>query len=488
MSSQNFPFPDRDKNSFTNYLDALAATNSKVKNKQFHATISTKGREHSFQELQNIAERYLEHMGYSGNPYLIYAHRDSPNNHVHVVSSRIDAFAKKIPDSLERIRTQQFIEKDLKINFSKNIDDQLKDVLEYKFKSEKVFSALLKKQGYKTRDKEGSIEIIKGGRVQKKFSKRNLRTKLYMDKHDFDDKNRIKAQLYKFSTGTDFEILKESMRKNFGIEIIYDYKNKQSDQNMVRNSKEVSGYVLVDHNNKTAYDGSELVGLSNLREKFDLYISNEELSKEIYAIRASPGTYYEAKDFFKDINLNLNYKGELTNPEGNLRMTMDKDIMEALKYNQRVADANGSLHSKNIQEESLAKLFRVDIKDIRLNPTEISESQKDKYREMVISNLERNKDSPKNEKGFSVYQSVNGPIFVDSKKAIILNIEKDLDIQVEHKKEINIPILERGKQDSEYPSKHEGASRDLLPNIDAIYDNEPEQKKRRKRNREQNIQ
>ena len=70
---------------FKKYFKAYAMTNTNVKNPQFHATISTKKREHDFDQLAKIGEQWIEKMGYGKQPYIIYGHSDTANNHVHIV-------------------------------------------------------------------------------------------------------------------------------------------------------------------------------------------------------------------------------------------------------------------------------------------------------------------------------------------------------------------------------------------------------------------
>ncbi|WP_276499884.1 relaxase/mobilization nuclease domain-containing protein [Pontibacter litorisediminis] len=81
----------------------------KVHRPQFHAVISCKGHAMEGEELLRMAEQYLQRMGYSQNPYLIYLHSDTVNNHVHIVSSRVDSEGRKIDDSFERRRSQDII-------------------------------------------------------------------------------------------------------------------------------------------------------------------------------------------------------------------------------------------------------------------------------------------------------------------------------------------------------------------------------------------
>ena len=56
---------------------------------QFHAVLSCEGRAYSGAELKDLAEQYLDRMGYTNNPYLIYFHKDTANNHVHVVRKTV---------------------------------------------------------------------------------------------------------------------------------------------------------------------------------------------------------------------------------------------------------------------------------------------------------------------------------------------------------------------------------------------------------------
>jgi Relaxase/Mobilisation nuclease domain len=90
------------KADYIKYFNDITQQNSRVKRKQFHAVISTKGYEHTADELKIIAEEYIKRMGYGDNPYLIYFHQDTNNNHVHIVSTRVNTEGVKVKDSFER--------------------------------------------------------------------------------------------------------------------------------------------------------------------------------------------------------------------------------------------------------------------------------------------------------------------------------------------------------------------------------------------------
>src|ERR1700733_13158856 len=89
---------------YRHYLKTLAVQNTRVKKPQFHAAISAKGKTYDKAALTEIATRWLVSMGYGEQPYLIIYHKDTGNNHVHVVSVRVDRNGKKISSGFENIR------------------------------------------------------------------------------------------------------------------------------------------------------------------------------------------------------------------------------------------------------------------------------------------------------------------------------------------------------------------------------------------------
>src|ERR1700761_760615 len=79
---------------YQDYLMQLASLNKRVVYPQLHATISAKGSTSSKEELTVIAEKWLEAMGYGKQPYLVIFHKDTDNNHVHLVTCRVDRNGK----------------------------------------------------------------------------------------------------------------------------------------------------------------------------------------------------------------------------------------------------------------------------------------------------------------------------------------------------------------------------------------------------------
>ena len=85
----------------TGYLKKYSSANSRIRKPQFHVAVSCKGREMTESELLDFAHRYLKEMGYAepGQPWLIYAHHDTDNTHLHIITSRVAPDGRKIAHS-----------------------------------------------------------------------------------------------------------------------------------------------------------------------------------------------------------------------------------------------------------------------------------------------------------------------------------------------------------------------------------------------------
>ena len=56
-------------------------------------------------QLEELAARYMEMMGYGGQPYIAFKHGDSHNMHIHIVSVCVDGEGRKISDRYEHRRS-----------------------------------------------------------------------------------------------------------------------------------------------------------------------------------------------------------------------------------------------------------------------------------------------------------------------------------------------------------------------------------------------
>lgn len=110
MLMKNFPSfinGDSSPEQVRDYFKSISK-NEKVKKPQFHAVISAKYQNHSKEELTEIAKDFMQEMGYGKQPFIVVYHSDTENNHVHIVSTRVDKqTGKKINDSYERLKAQK---------------------------------------------------------------------------------------------------------------------------------------------------------------------------------------------------------------------------------------------------------------------------------------------------------------------------------------------------------------------------------------------
>ena len=59
----------------------------------------------SDEQLSEIAQKYMQTMGYGDQPFIVYKHEDIERQHIHIVSVRVDENGKKIDGNFERRRS-----------------------------------------------------------------------------------------------------------------------------------------------------------------------------------------------------------------------------------------------------------------------------------------------------------------------------------------------------------------------------------------------
>lgn len=106
MISDRLGLPSEDMRlallSFENYLLANRNTEKPV----LHISLSPAPEDRLTDErLAELAERYMQKMGYGNQPYIIYKHADTHNTHIHIVSVCVDEQGKKISDAYEHRRS-----------------------------------------------------------------------------------------------------------------------------------------------------------------------------------------------------------------------------------------------------------------------------------------------------------------------------------------------------------------------------------------------
>lgn len=354
------------KEDYKTYLKIFANKNGRVKNPQFHATLSCKGNEYNMEQMKDFALQWLELMGYGKQPFLIYAHNDTNNNHVHIVSVRVDSEGKKISDKFERVRSQQALNKIMGVDLTQKAKQQYDNLSSYNFTTEKQFELLMEQAGWIVTRTDDNINLVKGGELQMSIKASEIQSKIQNNREKGADKGRkkqIAALLYKYKVGLNHEELKELMQKRFGVELIF---------HTGKDHTTPYGYTIIDHSSRAVYKGSEILPLQKIlqtpeeKEKADAakeIINTLIQGKEKATLRA-------AATEMKKLGYTLDRNGYVKTNENQIVYSLDKETLAVLKYNERVEDAN--LFSINTRNEAMAvsKAFDVKVEDIKVEPKE----------------------------------------------------------------------------------------------------------------------
>jgi hypothetical protein len=110
FSQKMFDSPDG-KFSVKDCMDSFypyLAMNQRTEKVVFHASLNPDPKDRlSDEQLTEIAQAYMQKLGYSDQPYIVLKHSDIKREHLHVISLRIDENGRKINDSYEVARSMK---------------------------------------------------------------------------------------------------------------------------------------------------------------------------------------------------------------------------------------------------------------------------------------------------------------------------------------------------------------------------------------------
>ena len=238
------------------HLIKYSERNGRIQKPQFHLAISCRGDEYTYEQLLDIAHQYLKEMGYGedGQPALIYAHHDTDNNHLHIVTSRIAPDGHKIDHNQERIRSQEVINRIMGENQEQRASDTVKKALKYRFSTVNQFKAILESSGYECYDKDENLCIKRDGHVIETLPIATIQQHCQTFEPDEKRRKQLRAILLKYRDMTaNKEELRSMMKQKFGIDLVF------------HGSKDKPyGYTIIDHQNKTVLKGGEVLKLKEL--------------------------------------------------------------------------------------------------------------------------------------------------------------------------------------------------------------------------------
>lgn len=302
------------------YLQSRSQTygNTRSTQWQVHLALSCKGQEKNKEQLVGIAHAVMQEYGMGKQPYFIYFHHDTENNHVHILTTRVTAKGRLISDHYDYHRFNAALNCVVK-------EDQQNDIgrmFEYSFTTEGQLMNIARGFHYKTgelKEDSGVLSFYHGGVEAIRVRRSDIDARIAevkADKRDIarreETAKRLKAIIIKYrelslkqtpysaddqkmeSEGnekervqTKKELMKrkkvkilpevkkltdakgkplskleqyqmqwfiDELRCKFGIAVHF-----QKDKNGI-----VRGYGIVDHNNKVALNGSEVMKLADI--------------------------------------------------------------------------------------------------------------------------------------------------------------------------------------------------------------------------------
>ena len=327
----------------TRYLKDKSETygNSRTIRFQLHLSASAKGKAMSPQELTDFAQELMSGIGYGNQPYFVYSHHDTDNNHIHIVTTRIQPNGKPIPDHQDYRIINDCVNRLL----SADITNEISEIFSFNFQTEGQFANIARAYGYKVDKENDKYHFFKGGAEVGTIPTDEIIDRISADSQQRKDRAaQLKAIIKKYkdeiasgkiikteeqsegrkkkptsSRGNpdikkildkdgnplpkksqeQLQLLLNVLKTKFGVEIYF-----QKDKN-----GQVRGYGLVDHAGKIAFDGSKVMKLSELidfaqqqgrkpspldvyRDMFNVKINNDG-RKDYMRIRMKDGSTYQ---------------------------------------------------------------------------------------------------------------------------------------------------------------------------------------------------
>lgn len=242
----------------TSFLQGYSDRNKRITKAQFHVAFSCKGHEMSEAEILEFAHEWLREMGYMnpGQPILAYAHSDTENTHIHVITSRVAPDGRKIEHDHERRRSQEIVDRLMKMNREEKIDKDLESVRKYSFNSMAQFKALLNSMGYEVYVKDENVYLKFGGRIRRKLDTSEIENLFRSPELSKERKKQLRMILCKYrDQSADKETLAKTMKEKFGIDMVFFGRKDHP-----------FGYILIDHNDKRVIHGSRILALDRLMD------------------------------------------------------------------------------------------------------------------------------------------------------------------------------------------------------------------------------
>lgn len=307
LTASGYPKDVEDLNFYQklNRLTNLAALNTRTTVNSVHISLNFDVCEKLDERtLEQIAVSYMEKIGFGGQPYLVYQHRDAGHPHLHIVTTNIKPDGKRIElHNLGRNQSEK-ARKEIEIAFglikadSKKIKDayQIKPVSaqklqygkcgtrraitnvldtvlnNYKYSSLHELNAVLKLYNIiADRGGEGSRTFLKNGLVYRVLDEKGEKvgvpikaslihskpTLKYLEKRFLENEPQKQKDKQRLKTAIDWTFHK---MKHTSIDGLIKALQKERVSGVLRQNKDgmIYGITFVDHQTKSVFNGSDL--------------------------------------------------------------------------------------------------------------------------------------------------------------------------------------------------------------------------------------
>lgn len=430
---------------YLDFLNYVADRRPEVKYRQFHAVISCAGREMSKEQLLDAARMYVEKMGYGDQPCLVFFHKDTDNNHVHIVSTRVRYDGSLVSDKSERYHSLSAIreinrafniseEEDLRTRAAKDV----KEALQWKFPYDTSLVAVFKEKGYKLEKSESDptrwilssdgepCGYITQDQIDtcKKAYKNGVSVRINgkLPAKDQPEIYKRKQLLYKklteyASKGYSLDEIKSlhELRTQLGFHI-------ESSTSLGKDGKEHIRWTITDYPGKTIFKGSDVFPVETLVRSEEFRQGADHFYELVNQVLSEEGPKCGWQQFARRMR-QMGYtlhtsKGNVayaTLPGNKGQFHLPKDTVAALNCNQRVINVSEmDIHSEK-EARCLAAIHRVKVADI-MPPFFASENKEERKKAKdslasIMHNLSGKElsDTLKNEKVSAL--SMDGVLF-----------------------------------------------------------------------------
>ena len=401
------------------YLQRYSSRNDRVRKAQFHVAISCKGQEMTEAQLLDFTHQYLQEMGYAepGQPWLIYAHHDTDNLHLHIVTSRVAPDGHKINHHHERRRSQVVVDKLMGINREKQTQKDIKATKQYHFSSFSQFKAILVSMGYEVYKKEEMVFIKKGGRIQEEIPLPVLEL-FYQQPQSDRVRNRQLREILKSyrDVSANQEDLKQILKAKLGIDLVF-FGRKDAPY----------GYMLVDHAHKRVIHGArilsteELLDFATPDQRFEriecfiddlLTIDPKMTQDEIFRKLKKQRAYIKKGTIFYD---------------GKSRK-LPPFMAAAIDRNNRIRYIEQFHPTTEAERDFLCKIYKVNQKDLVSLSSERPKSHADavkRFREMFNDESVHSVRAELREEGFKVLHNGDTYYAIDFQRHMLINLNTE---------------------------------------------------------------